>query len=104
MQANGLSHVATAVALPWGQPVDHLHPPYNTVLAADVLYELQALPLFVQTLAALSGPGASPLTVLCSCACCPPAACLPPPLLKGVVLLDSSTMAAYSELVMASVV
>lgn len=64
LQANGLAGVASAAALQWGEPVKQLHPPPDLVLASDVLYQAQALPLFVRTLAALSGPGT--LTLLCN--------------------------------------
>lgn len=64
LQANGLAGVATAEALPWGEPVGQLHPPFDVVLASDVLYQAQALPLFVRTLAALCGPAT--LALLCN--------------------------------------
>lgn len=64
VQANPLGGVATAAALAWGDPVGHLQPPFDLVLASDVLYQAEALPLFVQTLAALSSPRT--LTVLCN--------------------------------------
>lgn len=63
-QANGLGATATAALLEWGTPVGHLSPPFDIVLASDVLYQSEALPLFVQTLAALSGPGTQ--TLLCN--------------------------------------
>ncbi|EFN58830.1 hypothetical protein CHLNCDRAFT_140665 [Chlorella variabilis] len=64
IEANPLGGVATAAALAWGDPVGHLQPPFDLVLASDVLYQAEALPLFVQTLAALSSPRT--LTVLCN--------------------------------------
>lgn len=70
LQANGVSHLATAAALAWGTPLNSssedpsLRPPFDVVLASDVLYQAEALPLFVQTLRELSGP--STLTLLCN--------------------------------------
>ncbi len=55
-QANGLTATATAAELAWGTPVGHLQPPFDVVLASDVLYLADALPLFVATLAQLCGP------------------------------------------------
>lgn len=68
-QANGLERVATAVALEWGSPLGsdappELRPPFDLVLASDVLYLAEALPLFVSTLRQLSGP--ETLTLLCN--------------------------------------
>lgn len=57
MQANCLAATATATELAWGGPADHLQPPFDLVLASDVLYLADALPLFVATLAQLCGPG-----------------------------------------------
>lgn len=64
-QANGLASTAAAAELAWGSKAaaDQLLPPFDVVLASDVLYQAEALPLFVQTLAALSGPNT--LTLLC---------------------------------------
>ena len=63
-QANGLGATAAAAPLEWGTSVGHLSPPCDLVLASDVLYQAEALPLFVQTLAALSGPRT--LALLCN--------------------------------------
>lgn len=53
MQANGLAATAIAAELAWGSPADHLQPPFDLVLASDVLYLADALPLFVATLTQL---------------------------------------------------
>lgn len=63
-QANGLGHVARAAQLEWGGDVSLLQPPYDLVLASDVLYLADSLPAFVQTLAALSD--ARTRTLLCN--------------------------------------
>lgn len=57
VQANGLTATAAAAELAWGTLVGHLQPPFDVVLASDVLYLAEALPLFVATLAQLCGPG-----------------------------------------------
>lgn len=57
VQANGLTATAAAAELAWGTPVGHLQPPFDVVLASDVLYLAEALLLFVATLAQLCGPG-----------------------------------------------
>lgn len=49
-QANGLGSVAAAEELAWGTCAAHLQPPFDVVLASDVLYLAESLPLFVQTL------------------------------------------------------
>lgn len=63
LQANELTAV-TAAPLAWGESVAALHPPFDVVLASDVLYQAEALPLFVQSLRELSSP--STLTLLCN--------------------------------------
>ena len=68
-QANGVGHLATAAPLAWGTPLSSsgdpvLRPPFDVVLASDVLYQAEALPLFVRTLRELSGPAT--LTLLCN--------------------------------------
>ena len=55
-QANGLAATAAAEELAWGAPVGHLQPPFDVVLASDVLYLAEALPAFVETLVQLCGP------------------------------------------------
>lgn len=68
-QANGVGHLATAAPLAWGTPLSSiedpaLRPPFDVVLASDVLYQAEALPLVVSTLQELSGPHT--LTLLCN--------------------------------------
>ncbi|KAI3436664.1 hypothetical protein D9Q98_006080 [Chlorella vulgaris] len=63
IQANELTAV-TAAPLAWGESVAALHPPFDVVLASDVLYQAEALSLFVQSLRELSSP--STLTLLCN--------------------------------------
>ncbi len=70
VQANGLSHIASAVPLPWGQP---LPPPeqlpgqsFDLVLASDVLYLADALPLFISTLSEVFSANPEALLVLCN--------------------------------------
>ena len=68
-QANGVGHLATAAPLAWGTPLSIsedpcLCPPFDVVLASDVLYQVEALPLFVSTLRELSGHHT--LTLLCN--------------------------------------
>ena len=43
--------------LTWGQPLSHLKPPYDIVLAADVVYIEESFPALIQTMDQLSGSG-----------------------------------------------
>ena len=58
-QANRLSEVAAAEALPWGEPLPaswREHPPFDLVLASDVCYLADTLPLLVRTLLEACAP------------------------------------------------
>ncbi|KAL4442975.1 hypothetical protein ABPG77_008466 [Micractinium sp. CCAP 211/92] len=70
IQANGLSHIASAVPLPWGQPLPPPEQlpgqPFDLVLASDVLYFADALPLFISTLSEVFSANPEALLVLCN--------------------------------------
>jgi predicted nicotinamide N-methyase len=55
-QANGLEAQASVAQLVWGEPVLHLQPSYDLVLASDVLYEAQHIPALLESIRALSSP------------------------------------------------
>ncbi len=56
LQLNSLQGVASAAKLCWGEPVGHLRPPFDLVLASDVIYQSEAVPALLATLRKLSGP------------------------------------------------
>lgn len=55
-QLNNLQGVASTAALQWGQPVGHLGPPFDLVLASDVIYKAALIQPLLATLRELSGP------------------------------------------------
>lgn len=56
---------ASVAALDWRAPeIDPLHPPFQLILASDVLYQQEVLPHFVATLQALCGPHPTTTAVL----------------------------------------
>ncbi|GAB4820725.1 hypothetical protein N2152v2_007771 [Parachlorella kessleri] len=56
IQLNSLQERAHAAALRWGEGVAHLQPPFDLVLASDVIYQAEAVPALLATLRDLSGP------------------------------------------------
>lgn len=56
MQANSLLHTAKAQVFEWGSDVTSLGPPFDLVLASDVVYEAAAVPALLQSLSDLAGP------------------------------------------------
>ncbi|KAL4457701.1 hypothetical protein ABPG75_012566 [Micractinium tetrahymenae] len=67
--ANGLSSIATAVPLRWGDalpPAEQLPgQPLEVVLASDVLYQAEALPLFIRTLCQVFAANPEACLILC---------------------------------------
>jgi hypothetical protein len=55
---NNLSARASAATLCWGQPISSQFPtpPFDTILASDVIYEQECIDPLISTLRALSGP------------------------------------------------
>lgn len=47
----------TVKTLEWGTPVEHLQPPFDVVVACDVMYIAEAVPALVKTLADASAAG-----------------------------------------------
>lgn len=52
---NGVGSKVVAAALPWGQSVDALDPPFDLILASDVIYQEECISDLITTLISLSG-------------------------------------------------
>lgn len=63
-QHNLLNKDISVAQLEWGKDVSHLKPPFDIVLAADVIYIEDTFPLLVKSLADLSDRGT---VILISC-------------------------------------
>ena len=55
LQANSLQHCVAAAALTWGDALPELPAP-DVILASDLLYSRDQIPLLFQTIAQLSAP------------------------------------------------
>lgn len=70
LQANGLNNIASAVPLSWGETLPSVEQlpgqPFEVVLASDVLYQADALPLFIRTLRHLFAANPEARLVLCN--------------------------------------
>ena len=60
---NGLAQTVSACELRWGDDAASaaLHPPFDLVLASDVVYEAECIDPLIATLVALAGPSAEVL-------------------------------------------
>ncbi|KAK9818122.1 hypothetical protein WJX72_007470 [[Myrmecia] bisecta] len=56
VQANKLTSRVDVSELVWGQDVAHLQPPFDVIIASDLLYDVACIPLLFITVAQLSGP------------------------------------------------
>ena len=65
-----MSCIASAVPLPWGEPLPPAEQlpgqPFEVVLASDVLYQADALPLFIRTITGVFAASPAARLVLCN--------------------------------------
>lgn len=54
LQANDLAGYATVKELKWASDVEHLSPPFDVIIASDLLYDMKAIPELLLTIVSLS--------------------------------------------------
>ena len=54
MQANNAESKVTCAPLQWGQNTESLEPPYDVIIASDLLYEVEQIPKLMLTIVSLS--------------------------------------------------
>lgn len=53
--ANQVSQIVSIKALVWGSKPRHLEPPYDIIVATDIMYIIEALNPLIETMKSLSG-------------------------------------------------
>lgn len=54
MQANSLQTRVTVKPLKWGSNTDELEPPFDVIIASDLLYDMETIPELMLTIVSLS--------------------------------------------------
>ena len=54
LQENGLQSTVSVRALQWGSDIDSFEPPFDVIIASDLLYDMKAIPELMLTIVSLS--------------------------------------------------